>query len=141
MENDSIRSSGSNTLVDIWIEGRMRGICITREAIEQFLNMPADQAEAMSEDDRCEFVRTHLPLIVTAAKARLAETGFDAEAVTIDVGQLPRPDGKPGDRREDDRRKGERRRLDVPRRGQPERRRTDRRQSDRRTKPAKPRTP
>ena len=138
MENDSIRTIGTDTLVDIWIEGKIRALCVSHEAIGAFLGF--DQAKDMAESDRCEFVRTHLPLIVTAAKARLAETGFDAEAVTIDVGQLPRPDGKPGDRREDDRRKGERRRIDVPRRGQAERRRSDRRQSDRRTKPAKPRT-
>jgi len=138
LENDSIRTIGTDTLVDIWIEGKIRALCVSHEAIGAFLGF--DQARDMTESDRCEFVRTNLPLIVTAAKARLAETGFDAEAVTIDVGQLPRPDGKPGDRREDDRRKGERRRLDVPRRGQAERRRNDRRQGDRRTKPAKPRT-
>ena len=138
MENDSIRTIGTDTLVDIWIEGKIRALCVSHEAIGAFLGF--DQARDMAESDRCEFVRTHLPLIISAAKTRLAETGFDVEAVTIDVGQLPRPDGKPGDRREDDRRKGERRRLDVPRRGQPERRRSDRRQSDRRTKPAKPRT-
>jgi len=138
LENDSIRTIGTDTLVDIWIEGKIRALCVSHEAIGAFLGF--DQARDMAESDRCEFVRTHLPLIISAAKTRLAETGFDVEAVTIDVGQLPRPDGKPGDRREDDRRKGERRRLDVPRRGQPERRRSDRRQSDRRTKPAKPRT-
>jgi hypothetical protein len=138
LENDSIRTIGTDTLVDIWIEGKIRALCVSHEAIGAFLGF--DQTRDMTESDRCEFVRTHLPLIVTAARTRLAETGFDVEAVTIDVGQLPRPDGKPGDRREDDRRKGERRKMSLPRRGQPERRRNDRRQGDRRTKPAKPRT-
>ena len=139
MENDSIRSIGSDTLVDIWIDGKMRALCVSHEAIGAFLGF--DQAADMTEHDRCEFVRTHLPLVVTAAKARLGETDFTADAVSIDVGQLPRPDGRPGDRRENDRRKGDRRKAKLPRPDQTERRRGDRRQGDRRARPTKPRSP
>ena len=53
----------------------------------------------MSDKDRCEFVRTHLPLIIAGAKTRLQATDSGADAVTIDAGQLPRTDGRAGDRR------------------------------------------
>ena len=33
MENDSIRSVGSDTLVDIWIDGKMRSLSVSLEAI------------------------------------------------------------------------------------------------------------
>ena len=136
MENDSIRSVGNDTLVDIWIEGKMRALCVSQEAIGAFLGF--ERAGGMSDLDRREFVRTHLPLIISAAKSRLAEVGADVDAVTIDVGQLPRGDGQSGERRLCDRRKTERRQMKVPRPGQPERRKGDRRQGDRRTKPPKP---
>ena len=136
MENDSIRSVGSDTLVDIWIEGKMRALCVSQEAIGAFLGF--ERAGGMSDLDRREFVRTHLPLIISAAKARLAEAGADADALRIDVGQLPRSDGRSGDRRLRDRRKTERRKTKVPRPGQLERRKSDRRQGDRRSKPPKP---
>ena len=69
MENDSIRSVGSDTLVDIWIDGKMRSLSVSLEAIGAFLGF--DKASSMSERDRCEFVRTHLPVVVAAAKQRL----------------------------------------------------------------------
>jgi hypothetical protein len=139
MENDSIRSVGSDTLVDIWIEGRMRALSVSHEAIGAFLGF--EKTSGMSDQDRCEFVRTHLPLIVAAAKQRLTETDRNANDVVIDVGQLPRSDGRSGDRRQSDRRKGERRKMSVPRASQPERRKGDRRAGERRSRPPKPRNP
>jgi hypothetical protein len=136
LENDSIRSVGSDTLVDIWIEGKMRALCVSHEAIGAFIGF--ERAAGMSDLDRREFVRTHLPLVIGAAKERLSEAGADADALTIDVGQLPRGDGRSGDRRLRDRRKGERRQLKLPRAGLPDRRKSDRRQGDRRTRPPKP---
>ena len=139
MENDSIRSIGDDTLVDIWIEGRMRSLSISHEAIGAFLGF--DKVAGMSDQDRCEFVRTHLPLIVSAAKQRLSKTDRNADEVVIDVGELPRPDGRSGDRRKTDRRKGDRRKADVPRAGLPERRKADRRAGERRTRAPKPKAP
>jgi hypothetical protein len=135
MENDSIRASGTNTLVDIWIDGKLRGICVSRDAIGAFLGF--DQAAGMGDQDRCEFVRNHLPLIVSAAKERLRESDPLADTVTIDIGELPRPDGRSGDRRKNQRRKDERRKSDRPRSGESERRRRERRQGERRTKPVR----
>jgi|SRR4051812_31191426 hypothetical protein len=135
MENDSIRASGSDTLVDMWIDGKLRALSVSHEAIGAFLGF--ERASAISENDRCEFVRTHLPLLVNAAKVRLREDGPAADSITIDVGQLPRPDGRAGDRRRGDRRKGERRKSSRPHGDQPDRRRGDRRTGERR-RSAKP---
>ena len=136
MENDSIRSSGTNTLVDIWIDGKMRGICVSHEAIGAYLGF--DRTGGMSGDDRCEFVRSHLPLVVTAAKARLRETDAAADLVVIEAGELPRRDGQTGDRRKADRRKNDRRKSSLPKGERPERRRSDRRQRERRARSPKP---
>jgi hypothetical protein len=134
MENDSIRASGTDTLVDIWINGKLRAICVTREAIDARVGL--DQAAHMTDDDRCEFVRTHLPLVVTAVKTRLREAGPTADSVIIGAGQL----GGEGDRRGLERRKGERRKTVKPKEALPhgERRRGERRRTERRRSPKKP---
>jgi hypothetical protein len=131
MENDSIRASGSATLVDIWIEGKLRAISVSPEAIGAFLGF--DRAAGLSEDGRCEFVRTHLPLIITAAKTQLRDTDPTADAIILDAGHLPRPDGRAGDRRSVERRKGERRKSERPI-PHPDRRRGDRRGGQRRSR-------
>ena len=131
MENDSIRSSGTDTLVEIWIEGKLRSVCISQQAIGAYLGF--EKAAGMSDRDRCEFVRAHLPLIVSADKTQLQQTGITADNVVIDVDDLPRDDGAKGDRRRTDRRKTERRKAAQPRGALPERRRGDRRQGERRT--------
>ena len=46
MENDSIRSSGENTLVTIWIEGKLRNIAISRSAVEGFLKLSPHRGES-----------------------------------------------------------------------------------------------
>jgi len=133
MDNDSIRSSGSNTLVDIWIDGKLREIRVSHEAIGAFLGF--EKATGMNERDRCEFVRSHLSLVVTAAKARLPDAGPAADVLILESGHLPRPDGRVGDRRKAERRTAERRKDVRPKGGQTERRRRERRQGERRTKP------
>ena len=135
MENDSIRSSGTNTIVDVWVDGKVRSISITRSAIGAYLGF--DEAKTLSEDDRCEFVRNNLSLLMTAARNRLRELGPGTESVVIDTGDLPRSDGRSGDRRATDRRKVERRQVKQPRDPKLERRKSERRQGERRAPPTK----
>lgn len=125
MENDSVRTSGANTLVDMWIEGKLRSISISREAIDDFLRLPPDLAAATSDHDRREFVRTHLTLVMTAAADRLRNTEAGADTVRIDTGQLGgqmtgQAGGPTSDRRQADRRKGDRRKANLgpPRSGE-----------------------
>ena len=133
MESDSIRASGSDTLIDLWVDGKLRSVCITRAAIETYLGPRAQLA--MSEEERCEFVRSHMPLVIAAIKARLRNEP-DAQAVTIDGGQF----AGSTERRNTDRRKTERRKVVRPAKELPhgDRRRGDRRKSDRRKPPTKP---
>jgi len=127
MENDSIRASGNNTLVDVWVEGKLRAISVTREAIETFLGSKLPQN--MSEDDRCEFVRTHLPQVVAAVQVKLRGNA-GAGMITIEAGQL----GVAGDRRSTERRTKDRRKPGATAQPPPqgERRRGQRRNGDRR---------
>ena len=127
MENDSIRASGSTTLIDIWIEGKLRAITVTQGAIETYLGERAPKA--MSENDRCEFVRTHLAQVVAAVHTRLrgnAGTG----SIVIDGPQLLTP----GARSKGKRRMGDRRKTEVSPENLPrgERRRGERRGGERR---------
>jgi len=134
MENDTIRASGGNTLVDIWIDGRMRSICVAREAIEYL----CDEAAA-TEKDRCEFVRTHLALVIKAARQRLEDGLTPGATIVIGAGVLDAPPRSTG--RKAERRKGERRRADNPGAVPPsgERRRGERRKSERRSRATTPR--
>ena len=135
MENDSIRASGTDTLVDIWIDGKIRAICITQEAIGAYLDF--EQVARMTDDERCGFVKNNLSLMVSAAKARLQEGDPTANTIVIDAGHLARPDGKATDRRKNERRKTDRRKAKLPLGGQPDRRRVDRRRGERRTRAPK----
>jgi hypothetical protein len=116
MENDSVRTSGSSTLVDMWIDGKLRAITVSREGIESFLHLTPDCAEAMSDDERSEFVRTHLTLVVSSATAKLRSTDATAPSVVLEDGDLGgrparRPSAEDGERRAGDRRKGDRRKV------------------------------
>ena len=130
MDNDSIRSVGATTLVDIWLEGKLRSICVTRAAIEDSLG--AEKAAALSDDERCEFVRQHMAQVVKAARDWLGQGNAEAGNIVIDTGQLPRLTGpKSTERRKGERRAADRRRVDV---GRPEgnRRQANRRKVERR---------
>ena len=122
--------------MDIWIDGKMRSICISQEAIGAYLDF--DRVARMTEDERCEAIKNNLAVVLKAAKARLREGDPTMQSIILDAGHLPRPDGKATDRRRGDRRKGDRRKGARPLGAQPERRRTDRRTGERRTR--KPKT-
>ena len=134
MENDSIRASGGDTLVDIWIDGKLRAISVSREAIETFLGLHPDKAAAMGEDERCEFVRTHMAKVLAAAKDRLRDTDPAANTVVIGDGHLPGGKGRV-ERRKADRRKGERRKTPRAERPLVDRRKGERRKGERRKPP------
>lgn len=113
METDSIRTSGDNTLVDIWIDGKMRSISVSGEAIAAFLRLTPDRA-ALADEDRREFVRTHLDLVVNMARDRLRDMDPGASAVVIDANSgRGQPRAQADDRPSGDRRKGDRRKANL----------------------------
>jgi hypothetical protein len=106
MENDTVRTLGDNTLVDIWIAGKSRAITISRAAIE------ANKGIALSETERCEFVRTNLGLIVRAATEFLRSNPA-ADAIVIEGGQLGGRQASGERRSSGDRRKSDRRQRNA----------------------------
>jgi hypothetical protein len=118
MENDSVRTSGDITLVDMWIDGKLRAISLTREAIGSFLRLPPERAATLTEEERRECVRTHLGQVVTAAKNALGSGDPAADTVMIEASQLGGRAGsssppRDGERRSGDRRKGDRRKVNI----------------------------
>jgi len=114
MENDSVRSVGESTLVDLWIEGKFRAITISRHAIEAFLKLSPEAAASFTDSERVEFVRTHLAVVVKAAAAQL-RINPSADSIQIEAGQLsgdPAP-AERSDRRRGDRRQGDRRKRNL----------------------------
>jgi len=113
MESDSVRTIGDSTLVDMWLDGKVRSISVSRAAVAAFQGLSPDQAAALSDEARREFVRTHLTLVAEAATSRLKDSDASAETVEIDAGQAHKQgQGPTGERRRGDRRKGDRRRAD-----------------------------
>ena len=47
METHSICTNGENTLVDIWIDGKMKSISVSREAIAAFLRLAPDRGSCV----------------------------------------------------------------------------------------------
>ena len=114
METDSIRTSGENTVVDIWIDGKMRSVSVSGDAIAAFLRLTPDKVVALADEDRREFVRMHLDLVVKTARDRLRGMDPGASAIVIDAGPGRGQAGAPGgDRPGTDRRKGDRRKLNL----------------------------
>lgn len=114
METDSIRTSGENTVVDIWIDGKMRSVSVSGDAIGAFLRLAPEKAAALADEDRREFVRMNLDLVVNKARDRLRDMDPGASAIAIDAGPGRGQAGaQAGDRRDGDRRKADRRKKDV----------------------------
>jgi hypothetical protein len=114
METDSIRTSGENTVVDIWIDGKMRSVSVSGEAIAALLRLTPERAAALGDEDRVEFVRTHLDLVVNMARDRLRDMDSGAHAIAIDAGAGRGQAGvQAGERRNGDRRKGDRRKANL----------------------------
>ena len=122
MENDSVRTMGDSTVVDLWIDGKFRAITVSRHAIERYLGLTSDGTSGLTDQERSEFVRTHLGLIQREAVERL-RIDPGADAILIDSAQLGSLGGDAGERRGSDRRKGDRRRVNLGAPGGIERRR------------------
>ena len=116
MESDSVRSTGEFTVVDMWVEGKLRCISVSRDAIDGFQRLSPERAAALTDEDRREFVRTHLGQIVAAAKTQLQS--MDPTADSIVIGNVQAGGSAPeagGDRRRgSERRKGDRRKVNRP---------------------------
>jgi hypothetical protein len=82
MELDCIRSAGKNVCVSIWIEGQMRSVTVSAQAISGAVS----SASPMSDDDCHDWVRTNLRQVHAAARARLV--GHDLRATEVFLDKL-----------------------------------------------------
>jgi hypothetical protein len=94
MESDTVRTVGGSTVVDIWVKGKVRSVSVPRAAIMAYLAPSPDEALALSDEDRREFVRNHLTLVAAAA-AEALETDRGAASVTINAELLRKQAGEP----------------------------------------------
>ena len=87
MTNEEVKPHGDATLVSIELDGMWRRITITRDAIEEHLHLSPKVAAAMTEEERCEFVRSHMPYVFATVrrKIRRSET---ARHIIIRTGEL-----------------------------------------------------
>jgi hypothetical protein len=118
MESDSVRTIGDSTLVDMWIDGKLRAVSVSREAIVAYLQLSSGRAAAMSDDERREFVRKNLTLVAKAATDLLRSMDPAADSVSIEAGQLTsranvRTADRSSERRHGDRRRGDRRQKNL----------------------------
>ena len=88
MEGDIIRSSGNDTLVDLWIGGQSREITVTKGAIQAYLGTSVEGEGDTSPEGLRRFVRTHLGVLSRAVSLRL-RVNPSTTAVTIAAGDLP----------------------------------------------------
>jgi hypothetical protein len=82
-----LKSSGENTLVNIRLDGLWRRVSLSRGCIEDHLQLEPAIALAMSEDERCEFVRSNLAYVFAAARRKI-KGREDAERIWLESGDL-----------------------------------------------------
>src|SRR5947209_20545557 len=107
MERDSVRTSDDCTLVDLWIDGKLRAVVVPRDAIDSLDQLPLGRSAAMTEAECREFVRTHLAVVLKAATDRLRSGDRGADLIRLGAAEgaarvVDRRRG--GDRRRGDRR-------------------------------------
>lgn len=88
MDRDFIHCRGGTTLVEVWIEGKLRDISVSRAAIETWAEWAGGGAAPISDLACREFVRANLRRVVAAATIWLQETNPQAESVSLGAGQL-----------------------------------------------------
>ena len=89
MENDVVRTSGEDAIVDLWLEGGFRAVTISGAAVKAYLNIAPEEAASVTEIERREFVRTHLGLISRAALNHIRKEPA-ANRIVIGPGELGR---------------------------------------------------
>lgn len=89
-----IRTSNDGVVFDVELRGKRRRVLVTREAIEDYLQLTPEAAALHTQDQRLDFVREYLPVIIQAAKLRLANTHLDADVMVIRTGDIQAGDAR-----------------------------------------------
>ena len=80
MEVDCVRPMGANACVSIWVEGKIRAVTVTPMAVRRWL----PPSQSMTDDECCEYVRTHLVLVQEAVRERLTRGDRTLDSVFLD---------------------------------------------------------
>ena len=80
--------AGGNTIFDIWVDGKLRLVAVTREAIEDHLRLPPEAAAEFGPQHRVKFVQNNLHAIIAAAKLNLHNSEPDTHVITIRSGNI-----------------------------------------------------
>ena len=83
-----IRSLGDSVVVLMDIGGIRRGINVTAEAVDDYLRLSAEEAEALSNDERCELVLENLGGFVGLAWHQLATGDPYREIIIIPASNI-----------------------------------------------------
>lgn len=89
--NDSLvvrSAAGGNTIFDIWVDGKLRLVVVTRDAIEDHLRLPPDAAAEFGPQHRVKFVQNNLHAIIAAARLNLRNGEPDTHVITIRSGNI-----------------------------------------------------
>jgi hypothetical protein len=87
MISQGVAASGNDTIVNIELDGLWRRVSLSRESIEEHLQLEPAIALAMSGDERCEFVRLNLAYVFAAARRKI-KGREGAERIWIESGDL-----------------------------------------------------
>jgi hypothetical protein len=84
---DGVWTHGDDTAFEAWVAERSRRVVVTREAIEEYLQLDPQRAAAMFAEERRNFVTDNLPLVIAAAD-RKTDPSDRADLVIICTGEL-----------------------------------------------------
>lgn len=88
MLDGDIIANGEDVVLQLELLGKARTICVTRETIEDKLKLPSEHAATFSSDERCDFVRRHLPDVISAAMRKLQVSNATADVILISTGEM-----------------------------------------------------
>ncbi len=83
MEDPKIITNGENTLVDVELDGKPRRVSVSREWIEDRLNLSSQEAANLTTEQRQEFIKAHLGEIISAANAKRDHTSNIADLIFV----------------------------------------------------------
>lgn len=75
--------SGPEHCVSVWIDGKMRAVTVSPNAVSAWLS----STHPISEEDCIGYLRTHLHLVQHAAREKLRRSDMTATEVFLDVAE------------------------------------------------------
>ena len=84
---DGVWTRGDDTAFEAWVAERSRRVVVTREAIEEYLQLDPQRAAAMSAEKRRNFVIDNLPIVIAAANRKTGPSD-QTDFVMIRTGDL-----------------------------------------------------